>query len=137
RSGSAGSAGVSMIFLQAPRGAPRGPTPNPEEKTFKTRERVTQPRAVAGGGEGPEVQPPSVFGTENELRNEAVLEHVGGAPLARYHRVVPEMPPGVIAELLRPTIDLPSAKRFEAFVVHYENPAGGPPLGISERRHID
>ena len=135
-----------MIFLTAQRLPSRYQTQIDEDKSFRLRDAIDETVGlgrvvrrtkfedelmllaqidllqVSAFGEVPEVQPPSVFGTENELRNEAVLEHVGGAPLARYHRVVPEMPPGVIAELLRPTIDLPSAKRLEAFVVHYENP---------------
>src|SRR5215831_15209065 len=71
----------------------------------------------------PEMQAVAVSATQQDFRNQAILERVGRAPLARHHRVVPEMPPGVIAKLLRPAIDLPTTERLEAFVVHHEHPS--------------
>ena len=47
------------------------------------------------------------------------------------------MPPAVIAELLRPSIHLPSAERIEGFVVHQEDAARCVAFRISQRRDID
>ena len=51
---------------------------------------------VLAPGEVPEVQTAAVFAAEQDFRNQPVLEGVGRAPLARHHRVVAEMPPGVV-----------------------------------------
>src|SRR5262249_16986158 len=55
----------------------------------------------------PEMQLPAVFGAEQNLGDEALLERIRRAPLARHHGVVAEMPPGVIGELLRAAIHFP------------------------------
>ena len=85
----------------------------------------------------PEVQLAAVFGAEQDFRHEPVLERVGRAPFAGDHRVVAEMPPGVIGELLRPAVDLPAAERLEGLVVHEKNAAGRLALGVAERRDVD
>src|SRR5437763_16272231 len=88
-------------------------------------------------GEIPEMQAAAVFAAEQDFRHEAVLERVGRAPFARHHRVVAEMPPHIVAEILRAAIDLPLPERLEAFVVHDENAAGSFSLAVAERRDIN
>src|SRR5439155_12256029 len=81
----------------------------------------------------PEMQLMAVFAAEQEFGDEAVLEHVGRAPFAGHDRVVAEMPPHVVGEMLRAAIDLPAAKHLEALVIHHEDAAGPLPLLIAER----
>src|SRR5207253_3719634 len=56
---------------------------------------------------------------------------------ARNERVVTEMPPGVVGELLGPAIDLPLSADVEGFVVHEKNAAGRFALGIAERGDVN
>src|SRR5262249_29658924 len=88
-------------------------------------------------GQIPEMQPATVLAAEQNLGNEAVLERVGRAPFAGDHRVVPQVPPGVVSELLRSPLDLPAAERLEAFVIHHEDAAGSLPFAVAERRDVD
>src|SRR5262249_46221281 len=88
-------------------------------------------------GEVPEMQAVAVFAAEQNFRDETVLERIGRAPFACHHGVVAEMPPTVIAELLRAALDLPSAERLEGFVVHQEDSARRLAFRISQRRDID
>src|SRR6516164_4351008 len=85
----------------------------------------------------PEMQLVAVFPGEQELGNEAVLEHVRRAPLAGHHRVVAEMPPHVVGELLRSTVDFPAAEHVKGLVIHQQNAAGYLSLGIAERTDVD
>ena len=87
--------------------------------------------------EVPEVQPASIFAAEQDLRNEPVLERVGRSPFAGHHRVVAEMPPEIIGELLRAPVHLPLAEHVEAFGIEQEYAARRLALGVSERVHID
>ena len=83
------------------------------------------------------MQPPAVLGAEQHLGDEAVLEGVGRAPFAGHHRVVAEMPPRVIGEMLRAAIDLPLPAHIERFRVHEEDAAGALAFAIAKRRHVD
>src|SRR5439155_15803488 len=88
-------------------------------------------------GEIPEMQAPAVFAAEQNLGNETVFERVGRAPLAGDHRVVAEMPPGIIAELLRSAVDLPAAERLETLLIHDEDAAGRLAIFVAQRSDID
>src|SRR5271166_287832 len=88
-------------------------------------------------GEVPEMQPPAVFAAEQHLGDEAVLECVGRAPFAGDHGVVAEMPPGVVAELLRSALDLPAAERLEALVIHDKDSARRLAVLVAERCDVD
>jgi hypothetical protein len=70
------------------------------------------------------VQLVTVLRSEEQLRYEPALDHVGRAPLARYLDVVAEVPGEVVGEALRPAIDLPSPEDVERVVVEQENPTG-------------
>ena len=85
----------------------------------------------------PEMQPPAIFGAEQNFRDQAVLEGIGRSPLARDQRVVTEMPPGIICEMLRPAVDLPLAAHIERLVVHQEHAARSLALAVAQRRDID
>src|SRR5437660_1957635 len=88
-------------------------------------------------GEIPEVQPAPVFAAEQDFGNEAVLDRVRRAPFAGHHRVVAEVPPAVIGELLRTALDFPAAERLERLVVHDENAARGLSVLVAERRDVN
>src|SRR5882672_12198634 len=66
---------------------------------------------VRAPGEIPEMQAVAISAAEQDFRNKAILECIGRAPFARHHRVVAEVPPAVITELLRPAVDLPSSEQ--------------------------
>jgi hypothetical protein len=88
-------------------------------------------------GEIPEVQATAIFAAEQNLGYQAILERVRRAPFAGHHRVVAEVPPGIVAELLRPTIDLPASERLEALVVHHENTTGCLAVLVAECGDVD
>src|SRR5690606_29195739 len=62
---------------------------------------------------------------------------LGQTPFAGDERIVAEVPPGVIGELLRPAVDLPSSEDLEGVMIHQEDAAWCSTLGIGERRDID
>src|SRR5260370_36820933 len=93
-----------------------GPGPELEHKPVFLAEIDLLPMLALG--EIPEMQAPAVFAAEQNFGNETVFERVGRAPLAGDHRVVAEMPPGIIAELLRSAVDLPAAERLETLPIH-------------------
>ncbi len=86
--------------------------------------------------EVPEVQPASIFAAEQDLRDEPVLERIGGSPFARHHGVVTEMPPEIIGQLLGTAVHLPLAENIEALGIEQEDAAGRLALGVAERVHI-
>src|SRR5258708_26123414 len=68
---------------------------------------------VRAPGEIPEMQAVAISAAEQDFRNKAILECIGRAPFARHHRVVPEVPPTVITQLLRPAVHLPSSQPLQ------------------------
>ena len=85
----------------------------------------------------PEMQPPAVFGAKQHFRDQPVLECVGRAPLAGDQRVVAEVPPGIISEILRPAIHLPLPEHVEGLVIHQEDAARSLALAVAEGGDID
>ena len=79
--------------------------------------------AMAALGQIPDVQLMTVAALEEDLGIDAVLDHLGRAPLAADHGVVTEVPPEVIGEILRATVELPAAADLEGVVIHDEDPA--------------
>src|SRR5689334_7243608 len=88
-------------------------------------------------GEIPEMQAAAVFAAEQDVRHKPVLESIGRAPFAGDHRVETEMPPRVVAELLRAAIDLPASERFEALVIQHEDAARRLAVLVAERGHVN
>src|SRR5262245_65644451 len=85
----------------------------------------------------PEVQPPAILGAEQDFRNQAVLESIRCAPLARHQGVVTEMPPRIISEVLRAAVDLPLAAHVEGLVIHHEHAARALALAVAQRRNTE
>ena len=79
----------------------------------------------------------AVFPAEQQLGHDAVLDHVRRAPLAGDQRVVAEMPPEIVGEVLRAAVDLPAAEHIEALVVEHEDAAGSVAVRRAERADID
>ena len=77
-------------------------------------------------GEVPEVQRMAVLLAEQQFRHQAVLDHRGGAPLAGDQRVLVQVPPGVVGQVLRSAIGLPGAQHVEGVVVEQRDPARAP-----------
>ena len=83
--------------------------------------------------EVPDVELVAVLVAEQQLADEAVLDHVRRAPLAGDDRVVVEVPPEVVGELLRAAVVLPGALDREVVVVEQEDAAGAVAVGVAER----
>ena len=107
------------------------------EKTINLRIAEIDRLLVLPGVQVPEVQLAAVLCAEQDFGDQAVLEGVRRAPLARHHRVMAEMPPGVVGQQLRPAIDLPAAANVESFVVHEEDAAWRLALAVGERGDVD
>src|SRR5262249_27278944 len=88
-------------------------------------------------GEIPEMQPTAISAPEQNLRHQPILEGVRCAPFAGDHGVEAEVPPGVVAELLRPAVYLPASERFEGLVIHHEDTARGLAVFVTERGDVD
>src|SRR5580704_15768806 len=61
------------------------------------------------------------------------FDHTRRAPFAGNQRVVSQMPPEVIAEILRPAIDFPLPENIEAVRVQHEYASGSLPVRCTER----
>ena len=85
----------------------------------------------------PEVQLATILALQQHLGDQAVLERLGRAPLAGHQRVMPEVPPHVIGQLLRAAVDLPAATHLEGLVVHEEHTAGGLARGVAQGGNVD
>ena len=73
----------------------------------------------------PDVERVAVLAAQQQLRVDAVLHHVRRAPLAGDHRVVAEVPPEVVGQLLlRPRSCSHAAPHLERLVIEHEDAAG-------------
>src|SRR5437899_749024 len=77
--------------------------------------------AVATLGQVPDVQLMTVTALQQDVRVDAVLDHLRRAPLAGDHRVVAEVPPEVVGEILRAAVELPATPNLEGVVVDDED----------------
>ena len=92
---------------------------------------------VRAAVEIPHVQRVAVLARQQQLRVHAVLHHVRRAPLAGDHRVVAEVPPEVVGEVLRSAIALPAALDLERLGVEHEDAAGAVAVAVAERVDVD
>ena len=139
-SGSAGSAGISITlrtaqlpFFPRPRGTTsRRTTTGPSmrrlhrqiRRSFSGRGQAAAPapsvaprrgQVPAGGGACPDPRCAACVHTcrQQQLGVNAVLHHVRRAPFGGNHGVVPQVPPEVVCQVLRSSIDLPFALELE------------------------
>ena len=147
-SGSAGSAGIVMTLSAVHAASVAVPPPHRGRQVGgRDRRRRRTPRSPPGRatgrsssdhlvlgaevdalqvrarGEVPEVQGVAVLPAEQQLGDQAVLDHRRGAPLAGDQRVLVEVPPGVVGEVLRAAVGLPGAQDVERGVVEQGDPA--------------
>ena len=87
--------------------------------------------------EVPDVQLVAVLVAQQQLADQAVLDHVRRAPLGRDDRAEVEVPPEVVGQLLRAAVVLPRALDREVVVVEQEDAARAVALGVAERRDVD
>ena len=69
----------------------------------------------------PEVDPMAILVGEEILRHDPVLELRWQCPLACHHVIAWQVPPEVIVQGLRTTIDLPTSQDLECLAVHDED----------------
>jgi len=67
------------------------------------------------------MDPVAVFVREEILRHDPVLELRRQSPLARYHVVARQVPPEIMVQFLRTSIDLPSSEDIERLAIHDED----------------
>lgn len=71
----------------------------------------------------PYMQLMTAFALQEFFRNDSVFDLVWCAPLAGQQRVLREMPPQVVAQVLWTAIDLPFSQDVKAEMVEEENSA--------------
>jgi hypothetical protein len=86
--------------------------------------------------EVPDVQLVTVLAGEEQLGVDAVLHHVRRAPFGGDHGVVPEVPPEVVRQVLRPALLLPLPLQLERLGIHQEDAAGAVAAGRPERAPV-
>ncbi len=92
---------------------------------------------VLARGEVPDVQLVAVLVAEQQLADEAVLDHVRRAPLRGDDGAEVQVPPEVVGQLLRSAVGLPLALDREVLVVEQEHAAGPVALRVAERGDVD
>src|SRR5438046_7392365 len=65
----------------------------------------------------------TVTALQQDVRVHAVLDHFRRAPLAGDHRVVAEVPPEIVCQILRAAVQLPATADLEGVVVDDEDAA--------------
>src|SRR5437667_9586655 len=85
----------------------------------------------------PDMDLMAVFTIEQQFGDQPVLDHIRRAPLAGDHRVMAEMPPEVVCQVLRAVIRFPWALNIEARVVHGKHAARSIAVRGAERADID
>src|SRR5258708_29280092 len=85
----------------------------------------------------PDMNLVAVLAGQQQLRVDTVFHHVWRAPFGGNHRVVPQVPPEVVCQLLWATILFPLALQLERVRVHQENATGAVSASRPERTSID
>ena len=91
--------------------------------------------AVAAPAQVPDVQIVTIAAVEQDVGHKAVLERLRRAPLAGDQSIVAQMPPEVVGEVLRASVELPLTEHVEGFRVHAEDPAG--PFALRGAEGVD
>src|SRR5215471_2668091 len=85
----------------------------------------------------PDMDLVAVFAGEQQLRVNAIFHHVRSAPFGGNHRVVPEVPPKIVSQVLWATILFPGSLQLKRIRIHQENASGAVSVGGSERTPVD
>src|ERR1700731_1521412 len=85
----------------------------------------------------PNMQRVAIAALQQNFRVHALFDHVWRAPLAADERVVTQVPPEVITEMLGSAIDFPFSQYLEAVRIENENPAWPVAIGCAKRTHED
>src|SRR5215472_16582627 len=85
----------------------------------------------------PDMHLATVFAAQQQFRDQAVSHHVGRSPFGGHHRVVSEVPPEIISELLGTATLLPLPPQLEGVRIHQENTARSVAVGGSEGASIN
>ena len=82
----------------------------------------------------PDVQLMAVSALQELLRHDAVLDLARRAPFTGQQSVLSEMPPKIIAQILRAAVHLPFSQNLKGEVIQKENAAGSVPVGSTQAR---
>src|SRR2546422_10189353 len=92
---------------------------------------------VATLGQVPDVQLMTVTALQQDVRVHAILDHLRRPPFAGDHRVVTEVPPEIVGQILWAAVELPATADLEAVVVDDEDAAGAVTGGGAEGADVD
>jgi hypothetical protein len=90
---------------------------------------------VLPGVHVPEVQPVAVLAAEQQLRDDAVLDHRWRGPLRGDRNVLHDVPPDVVGQVLVAAAGLPRAGDVEGGVVEQRDPARAVRFAAAEAGH--
>src|SRR5579862_3608418 len=79
----------------------------------------------------------TVLASQQQLRVDAIFHHVRSAPFRRDHRVVSEVPPEIVSQLLGATILFPRPFQLKGVRVHQENASGTVSASRTEGASVD
>src|SRR5262245_31961620 len=85
----------------------------------------------------PDMNAAPILATEENLRFQPFLERVGSPPFAGDHRVVAEMPPEIIGQVLWSPVHFPLSKHIEGFTIEQEDSSWPTSLWRPQSAHID
>src|SRR5688572_26054460 len=85
----------------------------------------------------PEMQTMPVLTVKQQVGLHPALDHARGAPLAGDQRVVAEVPPEVVVQILLATLDLPAAQHVEGVVIEDEDAPGALAVRRAEGADVD
>src|SRR5580658_2290862 len=85
----------------------------------------------------PHMQRVPVAALQKNLRIHAGFHHVWRSPLAGNHGVLAQMPPEIVSEILRPTVDFPFPQNLKAVRIHDENSARSLSRSGAKRAAVD
>src|SRR5687768_704532 len=85
----------------------------------------------------PKMETTAVLAAKEQLGVQPVFNHVWGSPLARYHRIVAEMPPEIVCKILWSAFHFPLAEHIEGIVIEQEDAARPFAIWGSEGADVD
>src|SRR5258706_14709179 len=88
-------------------------------------------------GQIPDVQLVAIAAAQQDLRIHSLAHHVGRSPFAGDESVESKVPPEIVSEFLRASIQLPLPEDIEALLIHHKNSARTVAVRSSQRAHQD
>src|SRR5579884_3381303 len=91
---------------------------------------------MAPSAQVPDVKRVAIAAFHEDFRDKTVFDRVGRSPFARDHGVVAQVPPEIIREVLRATIQFPLSEHLKGLGIHHEDSSRALAAGRTERAHV-